>query len=74
VCWIALTLVVAQAQTVILRNEQPEAVQAERPSGVSIEYVLPTNPELQELYNRLKNRRALEKIQEILSPFRFSEQ
>src|SRR5262252_4087386 len=71
---IALTLAVAQAQTVILRGEQPEAVHADRPSGVSIEYVLPTNPELQELYNRLKNRSALEKIQEILSPFRFSEQ
>jgi len=71
---IALTLAVAQAQTVILRGEQPEAVQAERPIGVSIEYVLPANPELRELYNRLKNRRAQEKIQEILSPFRFSEQ
>src|SRR5262249_5549693 len=72
---IALTLAAAQAQTVILRGEQPEAVQQpNRPSGVSIEYVLPTNPELQELYNRLKDRSALEKIQEILSPFRFSEQ
>jgi hypothetical protein len=71
---LALTLAAAQAQTIILRGEQPEPVQAEWPSRVSIEYVVPTNPDFQELYTVLRNRRALEKIQEVLSPFRFSEQ
>jgi putative metallopeptidase DUF4344 len=71
---IALAFAVAQAQTIILRGEQPEATQGDWPGRVSIEYVVPTNPDFQELYGVLKNRRALEKIQEIVSPFRFSEQ
>ena len=71
---IPLAWAAAQAETIILRGEQPEAVQADRPSGVSIEYVVPTNTGFQELYSLLRNRRALEKIQEVLSPFRFSEQ
>jgi hypothetical protein len=73
--YIALTLVVARAQTTILQNDQPKIVQgSDQPNRVSIEYVAPTNPEFQDLYGLLRNRRALEKIQEILSPFRFSEQ
>ena len=71
---IALALAAAQAQTIILRGEQPEATQADWPGRVSIEYAVPTNSEFQELYGLLKNRRALEKIQEIVGPFRFSEQ
>src|SRR5262249_54009818 len=71
---IALTLTVAQAQTVILRGDRPEATQGDWPGRVSIEYVVPTNPDFKELYGFLRNRRALEKIQEIVSPFRFSEQ
>jgi hypothetical protein len=70
----ALTLAAVQAQTIILRGDQPEPAQAERPIQVSIEYVVSTKAEFQELYSVLRNRRALEKIQDILSPFRFSEQ
>ena len=35
-----------------------------------VEYVPPTNPAHQTLYQRLKERRAVEKLQEIFSPFR----
>src|SRR5262245_62833061 len=35
-----------------------------------VEYVPPTNPAHQALYQRLMERRALEKLQELFSPFR----
>src|SRR5262245_63762373 len=35
-----------------------------------VEYVPPTNPAHQALYDRLKERRVLEKLQEVFSPFR----
>jgi len=41
-----------------------------RPNRVQIEYVAPSDPAHQELYEFLKQRRALEKLQEIFSPFR----
>jgi len=37
---------------------------------ISVEYVPPTNPQHQALYQMLKERRALEKLQEVFSPFR----
>ena len=37
---------------------------------MTIEYVPPTNPAHQALYKRLMERRVLEKLQEIFSPFR----
>jgi hypothetical protein len=52
----------AQSQTTSTQNDQP--------NRVSVTYVAPTNSELQELYGLLRDHRALEKIQEILSPFR----
>jgi hypothetical protein len=58
----ALTLAVAQAQTIILRGDQPEAMQVEQPNRVSIEYVAPQDAQLQELYGRLRDRHALERI------------
>ena len=70
---VALTSAAAQAQTIILRGDQPETTQVDEPNRVSIEYVAPQNPELGELYGRLRDRHALEKIQEILSPFRYSD-
>lgn len=41
-----------------------------RPNRIQIEYVAPRNAGHQELYEFLKQRRALEKLQEIFSPFR----
>jgi len=70
---VALTSAAAQAQTIILRGDQPETRQVDEPNQVSIEYVAPQNPELGELYGRLRNHHALEKIQEILSPFRYTD-
>ena len=57
---------VAQSQTV--------ATQMDQPNRVSVTYVAPKNPNLQKLYDLLRDRRALEKIQEILSPFRLPEE
>jgi hypothetical protein len=61
-----LSLPVAQSQTT--------AIQIDQPNGVSVGYVAPNNPDLQELYDFLRTHRALEKIQEILSPFRLPEE
>src|SRR5262245_61913370 len=40
------------------------------PHRIRVEYVPPSNPAHQSLYEMLQQRRALEKIQEIFSPFR----
>jgi hypothetical protein len=50
---------------------QAPAIAADaQPNRMRVEYVPPTNPAHQELYELLKQRRALEKLQEIFSPFR----
>jgi hypothetical protein len=41
-----------------------------RSNRVSIEYVRPKNPAHEQIYQRLKENRALEKLQVLLSPFR----
>ena len=41
-----------------------------RPNRILIEYVVPKSPEHQPIYDRLKERRALEKLQEIFGAFR----
>jgi hypothetical protein len=46
-----------------------EAKQA-RPNRIRIEYEAPKDPRHQELYDMIKERRALESLQQILSPFR----
>ena len=51
---IATTTIAAEAQT----------------NRMVVEYVPPTNPAHQALYQRLMERRALEKLQELFSPFR----
>lgn len=44
---------------------------AETPSGrINIEYVAPTDPAHQLLYERLRERRVLERLQRLYSPFR----
>jgi hypothetical protein len=51
---------------------EPNAAPAQRAqtSRIKIAYVPPKNPEHQPIYERLKEARALEKLQQILSPFR----
>ena len=51
---IATTKIAAEAQT----------------NRMVVEYVPPTNPAHQALYQRLMQRRALEKLQELFCPFR----
>lgn len=41
-----------------------------QPNRIRIEYVPPTSPEHQSIYEMVKERRVLEKMQEIYSPFR----
>jgi len=46
------------------------AAQESRPDRIKIEYDLPKNPAHQVIYDKLKQNKALEKLQEIFSPFR----
>ena len=41
-----------------------------KPNQIRVEYVLPKNPAHQSIYERLKEARALERIQKLLSPLR----
>jgi hypothetical protein len=50
--------------------QTPATAAEARINRMKVEYVPPTNPAHQALYERLKERRALEKLQEIFSPFR----
>jgi hypothetical protein len=54
------------------QTQLPSAA-TDQSNRVSITYLPPENPALQGLYDLLRERRALEKIQEILSPFRSPE-
>jgi hypothetical protein len=52
----------------------PAAVAAEEDVGpIRIEYEAPKNPAHQEIYERIKERRALEMLREMFSPFRMQE-
>jgi hypothetical protein len=59
-------LVPAQPQTTVTLTDQP--------NRVSVAYVQPNNSAFQRLYDLFRERRALEKIQEILSPARLPEE
>ena len=49
-------------------NVYATATQVDRPNRIKIEYVAPKNPDLQAVYDRLKDHQFLERIQQILSP------
>lgn len=76
--WIA-TLAVALVLVALICSDrglaQSNALPAEnaRPNWVSIIYEPPENPALQDLYDLLRERHALESTQEILRPFRSPE-
>jgi hypothetical protein len=54
-----------------LASPPTSALAAEgQPNRMQFEYVPPTNPAHQHLYDLLKQRRVLEKLQEVFSPFR----
>jgi len=48
----------------------PAIADERRTNRIRVEYVAPSNREHQELYELLKQRQALERLQEIFSPFR----
>ena len=50
----------------------PASADEARPNRIHIEYVPPKKPENQKLYEALKERRALERMQEVFAPFRLS--
>jgi len=52
---------------------QTAPAQGEQPNRIAIEYVAPKNADLQDLYEILRIRHALERIQKILSPLRLPE-
>jgi hypothetical protein len=55
-------------------QSQPPATQNGQPDRVSVAYVPPNNFSFQGVYDLLRQRRrALEKVKEILGPFRFTE-
>jgi len=63
-------LALAVVGMVLVTATAPTAFAASRTNRVSVSYVLPKNPAHQPIYERLKERRALERLQEFLSPFR----
>ncbi len=60
--------------TCLFAQSQPSLTPIGQPGRVSIAYVPPENSAFQELYDTLRADRALERIQEILSPFRSPEE
>jgi len=67
------TLAAMLLPNLALGQPQTTVAQADQPNQISIEYVLPNNSAFQQLYDLLRDRYALEKIQEIMSPARLPE-
>lgn len=63
-------LVLPNAHNQVGANVYATVAQIDQPDRVKIQYVAPKNPDLQEIYGRLKDHQFLEKIQQILSPLR----
>lgn len=64
--WLFLACCIA----LLLMQKVPAAADDARANRMQVDYVPPTNPAHKPLYELLKERRALEKLQEIFSPFR----
>src|SRR4051794_28044232 len=63
-------LALALAGMIFISAAATTAFAASKANRISISYVLPKNPGHQPIYAGLKERRALERLQEFLSPFR----
>ncbi len=63
-------LALAAAGVVLVTATATTAFAAAKANRVSVSYVPPKNPAHQRIYERLKERRVLEKLQEFVSPFR----
>ena len=64
---IGMILITALAMTACTGEE---TLPAEKTNQVVVNYVIPTKPAHQQIYKLLKERHSLEKLQELLSPFR----
>ena len=63
-------LVLLELATLDPATAQQTVAQEGRPNRIQIEYVPPKNPAFQQIYDTLKQRQTLEKLQQILSPFK----
>jgi Putative metallopeptidase len=63
-------LALAVAGMVLVTATATTAFAASRSNRVNVTYVLPKDPAHQPIYERLKEHRALERLQKFLSPFR----
>jgi len=58
----------------VVAQSQSTASQVDQPNRVVVEYIVPKSPDLQDLYEILKIRGALERIKRVLSPLRLPEE
>ena len=68
--FVMIRIALAVAGVLLVEATAMTALAASKTGRVAISYVAPENPELRRVYTLLKERRALEKLQEFLSPFR----
>lgn len=66
-------LLFAFSITLVAMLGTPAVADQARPNRIRIEYVPPKNPDFQPIYDLLKEHHALEKLQEIFSPFRLQQ-
>jgi hypothetical protein len=71
---LAVMGIAAMLSNLVLAQSQTTVTQSDQPNPVSIAYGQPNNSAFQQLYDLLRERRALERIQEILSPLRAPDQ
>jgi hypothetical protein len=55
--------------SLVVMAQTPTAAADARTNRIRIEYYPPKNPALQPVYQRMKERQALEKLQQLFSPF-----
>src|SRR5215472_3886075 len=58
------------SSTAVAQTQDAPTQYEERPNRIRIEYVPPTNPAHQKLYEFIRERQVLETVQKIFSPFR----
>ena len=68
--WASVVAAIVLVIAVLVIVTAPTAFAASKPNRVTISYVPPKNPAHQRIYEALKERRPLEKLQEFLAPFR----
>ena len=64
-----ISILLTAAMLLIIADGAPSLARS-KTSRIEVRYVLPKNPAHQPIYDRLKQQRVLERLQEFLSPFR----